>query len=232
MMNTKTIKKYITELSKARVEITDDPYHPVTFNRADNFADYQLYLLGLEIELLPLAVKIVLNRTHTNHWRKLAYNYCLHVESLFTGKNINGIHRHLLITKRNELVSLQDLSNDHRKYLDRFLTLQRESFERTKASLLVTTSFRPSDFMLEGTEIDLNELINFLWHSGAVKGITPGVTKKAFAGYFSAMMNRKCANNFEDRIHQSLGRYNPLKYVDKLREQYLDYAEQREQRKK
>ena len=122
MMNTKTIKKYITELSKARVEITDDPYHPVTFNRADNFADYQLYLLGLEIELLPLAVKIVLNRTHTNHWRKLAYNYCLHVESLFTGKNINGIHRHLLITKRNELVSLQDLSNEHRKYLDRFLT--------------------------------------------------------------------------------------------------------------
>lgn len=232
MMNTKIIKRYVTELSKARVKLSDDPLHPVTFNRADSFPDYQLYLLGLEIELLPLAVEIVLNRKHTVHWRKLVYNYSLLLENLFRGKGACGIHRHLSITKGNEAVSLQDLSNDHREHINRFLTLQRESFERTKASLLGTTSFCPSDFTLEGTEIDLNELINFLWHSGAVKGIAPGVTKKAFAVYFSAMMNRRCATNFEDRIHQSLGRYNPLKYVDKLREQYLDYAEEREQRKK
>ena len=69
MMNTKIIKRYVTELSKARVKLSDDPLHPVTFNRADSFPDYQLYLLGLEIELLPLAVEIVLNRKHTVHWR-------------------------------------------------------------------------------------------------------------------------------------------------------------------
>lgn len=231
MDTTNTILVYLRNLVRADVLIHKDHDHPVSFNGARTLGDFNSRLMIGEMMMTTFLADLIRRSKEEKELMFIVRDRLNRLSSLYLYKEREGwSHRHLIISRDKSPISYKSLPKEHREYIDNYLSIQRDSFEKQQ-SLFFKHESEGKDLYricLSGTE--LVELALSIFSSKRFECLSGTPSRIGIVRFLAHCFGISFPPNYDTIVAQLHERNSCTLFLDFLRKSLIGYL--REKKKK
>lgn len=219
---------YLRNLMRAEVIIHKENHHPVSFNGARTPGDFNSRLMiGETISITALA-DLMKRSKEDKELMSIVREKFKRVSSLYIYNHTDGwSHRYLVICQDNSRISYKSLRKEYRDYIDNYLAIQRDSFEKQQDVFFKQEPEGADLYRLSLSDTELVELAISVFSSERSECLSGKPSRIGIARFLAQCFGISFPPNYDTLVAQIHERNSPTLFLDYLRKSLIGYLRQK-----
>lgn len=220
----KIILVYLRNLMRAEVRLNKGNCTPVSFNGASTCGDFNCRLMTGEIMLTTFLADLVKRAAEDKELMRIVCDRFKRVSSLYIYDKESGWnHRYLTIYNENKQVSYKSLSQANKESINEFLALQRESFEKQKATFFYHETEGTDRYRILLSDTELVELSTSIYCAERTECLSGEPSRIGITRFLAHCFGISFPKNYDTLVAQLKERNSATLFLDILRKSLIGY---------